>query len=162
MAESAIPPVEPLSWHDARSMPPEERVDHYCVRTDDGCYLWTGAVTAGYGIVTIDGHSQRVHQWVWENANGPLPVGHNLHHVCHNKRCRELSHLELLTASDHWLEHGLRGFARTNSEKTHCEAEHEFTPENTWVEKNGKRHCKACRAEAAKRFRARKKEAERG
>jgi hypothetical protein len=139
-------------------MDPAERVDYYCVRQEDGCYVWTGATTKGYGMVQIGGHSYRVHQWVWENANGPLPLGHNLHHLCHNTRCRELSHLELLTASAHWLEHGLRGSAKVNHDKTHCKNDHPLDGDNLWVEKNGARHCKACRAETARRFRAKQKE----
>ena len=150
-------PVTPLSWHAARSMDPVERVDYYCVQQDDGCYVWTGATTKGYGIVQIGGHSYRVHQWVWENENGPLPVGHNLHHLCHNTRCREVSHLELLPAGEHNLLHGLRGAPALNATKMACVREHPFTPENTYIH-NGKRKCRRCAADYQRERRARQKE----
>jgi len=38
-------------------------------------------------------------------------------------------------------------------QKTHCIHGHEFTPENTYVAKNGDRHCKACKNETRARFR---------
>jgi hypothetical protein len=31
-----------------------------------------------------------------------------------------------------------------NQQKTHCVNGHEFTPENTWVDKGGTRHCREC------------------
>ncbi len=31
-----------------------------------------------------------------------------------------------------------------NRSKTHCKWGHEFTPENTWRNKDGHRWCKAC------------------
>jgi hypothetical protein len=36
---------------------------------------------------------------------------------------------------------------------THCKRGHEFTPENTRLRKDGRRRCKACRAESGRRWR---------
>lgn len=38
----------------------------------------------------------------------------------------------------------------TDLRKTHCVHGHEFTDENTYTDKRGKRHCKTCRARRAK------------
>ena len=34
--------------------------------------------------------------------------------------------------------------AKNRARRTHCIHGHEFTEENTWIEKNGQRHCKTC------------------
>ena len=41
-----------------------------------------------------------------------------------------------------------------NGTKIQCDKGHAFTEDNTWIEANGKRHCRTCRREAARRFRA--------
>lgn len=38
--------------------------------------------------------------------------------------------------------------------KTHCPQQHEFTEENTYTDKNGYRHCKACRRARMEKRRA--------
>jgi hypothetical protein len=34
-----------------------------------------------------------------------------------------------------------------NSKKTHCKRGHEFSPENTWIDKKDYRHCMRCHAD---------------
>jgi hypothetical protein len=38
--------------------------------------------------------------------------------------------------------------------KTHCGRKHEFTPENTWTDKNGWRHCRQCQRERNRAYNA--------
>ncbi len=45
------------------------------------------------------------HRAVWENANGPIPEGEVVHHICENKWCANLEHLELKTKRAHGLLH---------------------------------------------------------
>lgn len=162
MAESAIPPVEPLSWHDARSMTPMQRAFHYSV-LDGDCIVFMGAATAGYGIFQAEGRTHRIHEWAYEQHIGePAPPGIDLHHLCGNKRCWKIEHLKPLTRYEHRAAHGFDGGPKKNREKTHCDSGHEFDAANTYTDSLGKRHCRACRADAARRLRARKKEASRG
>jgi hypothetical protein len=47
-------------------------------------------------------------------------------------------------------------FAGVNARKTHCVNGHAFTPENTRVNSDGSRHCKACERASNRRSYARK------
>lgn len=38
----------------------------------------------------------------------------------------------------------LTGMARLNKAKTHCPQQHPYTPENTYIGAQGRRHCRAC------------------
>lgn len=40
------------------------------------------------------------YRWLWEQANGPVPSGRVLDHLCENKRCVNLAHLEPVTRSE--------------------------------------------------------------
>ena len=41
------------------------------------------------------------HRVVWERANGAIPEGHHVHHVCGTRACISLKHLQLLSESEH-------------------------------------------------------------
>lgn len=74
------------------------------------CWLWTGTQSShGYGNFTLmeyqpgrtkEGTKRRElrsHRYSWEKANGPIPEGMEIDHVCHNKLCVRPSHLRLTT-----------------------------------------------------------------
>lgn len=42
-----------------------------------------------------------VHRLEWEIVNGPIPKGYEINHLCKNRRCCNLEHLEMLTISEH-------------------------------------------------------------
>lgn len=41
------------------------------------------------------------HRYTWEQANGPIPAGYEIHHKCRNRACSRLVHLELIEISKH-------------------------------------------------------------
>lgn len=41
------------------------------------------------------------HRVIWEQAHGPIPEGHHVHHACGTRACINLEHLELFTKSEH-------------------------------------------------------------
>lgn len=81
-------------------------VDHLCSRegidyvvTVDGCWDWIkGKNRAGYAW----GHAHRKY---WAAVNGPVPVGHHVHHKCENPGCVNPDHLEPVEASRHLKTH---------------------------------------------------------
>jgi hypothetical protein len=152
--------IERLTWHQARSMTPIERFWHYVVEDADGCLIWAGAITEkGRPVFQAEGKTHNAYVWLWEQMmERPVKEDHELHHLCGDSRCVRFACLREMTHAEHMALHtdiGWRG--DHNGAKTHCVTGHEFTEQNTWVEKNGKRHCRACRAATARRFRARQK-----
>jgi HNH endonuclease len=73
------------------------------------CRLWQGAVDR-YGYGTLSGRGKAVsnnhhtkikaHRWVWEMAYGPIIEGLVVRHLCDNRLCFRLSHLELGTVAE--------------------------------------------------------------
>lgn len=138
----------------------------------DGCHLWTGATSSGYGVITTGGprRQEYVHRWVYETSVGPIPegliVGHDCHDrdlscpggECFHRRCSRLDHLKLMTKGDN--NRAGRGpqirreLGRLQREaRTHCRHGHELTPENLYVRpSDGAQICRTCTREAQERY----------
>ena len=63
------------------------------------CLLWDGYIDrAGYGRFGRCGY---VHRRAWEEVHGPIPKGQNIHHLCGEKTCVNVEHMELLSTAAH-------------------------------------------------------------
>lgn len=69
----------------------------------NGCWLFTGALDQGYGVIRqrVGKRSAgkivsvRAHRVAYEVTNGPIPVGMVVRHLCHNRACCNPAHLVL-------------------------------------------------------------------
>lgn len=139
-----------------------ERLYSRLVFDPSGCLLWTGTTDKnGYGVVWVDGKYRRIHRVMWEMYEEPIPDGLVLDHVkdrgCTHKNCASVAHLEPVTNQVNVL----RGdtIPAAHAAKTHCDNHHKFTEANTYLAPDGARNCRACRREADRRYKARKKAA---
>jgi hypothetical protein len=71
------------------------------VNKTETCWLWT-ASTCGrnrrYGKFGIGyPRTMLAHRWSWETANGPIPAGMQVDHICRVTLCVNPSHLRLAT-----------------------------------------------------------------
>ena len=112
------------------------------VNKTDTCWLWTAVVTHnGYGKFFIGKTPEGkpilayAHRWIYEQVHGPVAKGLTIDHLCHNRACVNVDHLEPVTQAEN--------VRRAASRITHCPQGHEYTPENTRVG-DGSRRCRAC------------------
>lgn len=63
----------------------------------DECILWTGyAPPGGYGRISFRGHSQYVHRVIWRLTMGPIPPSQTIDHLCEQKLCINVEHMEVV------------------------------------------------------------------
>lgn len=137
----------------------EERFLYY-VRKTRGCWWWEGANTEGrygqfWGGLEV-GRSMRAHRWAYEHWVGPIEPGLDVDHLCNNGLCVRPDHLEAVTRREN-LKRSRNPVAR-NIDATHCLAGHEFSPENTRVDKRGHRSCRLCGNRRAREYQARRRQ----
>ena len=69
-------------------------------RVEGTCLVWVAARNAkGYGVIggRRTGGSRLAHRYAWERANGAIPDGAHIDHVCHNPACVNVDHLRIAT-----------------------------------------------------------------
>lgn len=77
-----------------------ENLDPFWAKVDKTakCWNWMGAVSpTGYGYYWANGRNNKAHRISFEEANGPIPSGRYIDHICHNTSCVRPSHLRLAT-----------------------------------------------------------------
>lgn len=117
----------------------------------DGCVEWMAGKTGhGYGAFYPIGRPQiGAHVWAWVEANGPVPYGLTIDHICRNRACVNHAHMEPVPNGDNVL----RGTcpAAENARKTHCIRGHALSGHNLVVVRNARnperppwRSCREC------------------
>ena len=120
-----------------------------------GCLLWYGdRTTNGYARLWINGHTQPVHRWVYEQAHGPIESSKQIGHICRVRNCINVAHLRAVTCRENVLASGSQSPTAQNAKKTHCIHGHILNGNNLYFYlKRGERYCRICQREAAARLR---------
>ncbi|WP_395454711.1 HNH endonuclease signature motif containing protein [Azospirillum melinis] len=142
-------------WKRIRRPLAERFAEKVSVNPITGCHEWTGCISGGYGQIS-DETSRPVlaHRVAYQMANGPVPDGLHIDHLCRNRRCVNPTHLEAVTVFENTQRGALGMVIRAKAAlRTHCKRGHAFSPENTGIDHRGDRFCRTCQAEAYRRHR---------
>lgn len=75
-----------------------------------GCWVWTAAAKAGYGVFRHPtGKQVLAHRYAWESIRGPIPEGLMVLHRCGVALCVRPSHLYLGTHAENMRDRDLHG-----------------------------------------------------
>lgn len=129
-----------------------EQVLARTIRVGD-CMIWQGAVqSSGYGSV-FAGNGRRTllaHRLVFTEMVGPIEDGLTVDHLCRQKLCQNVFHMELVTAS----ENSRRRFIA----QTHCKHNHPLSGENVRIQSRADGHnrrvCLTCQRRNNESYRA--------
>jgi hypothetical protein len=139
-----------------RRIDPLVRLKRSVIIDHKGCWLWQlYKDRGGYGRMLVNYKSRSVPRLSFELYCGPIPPGLQLHHKCNNRGCCNPLHMELLTPSLH-LDRSPKSVTFINKFKTHCVRGHEFTKENTYIDRRGGRNCRKCMAIHRRKYKASK------
>jgi hypothetical protein len=74
----------------------------YVPEPNTGCWLWTGAMSQGYGRIERAKYGGRVQapRLFYELAFGPIPEGMTIDHRCCVPSCVNPAHLRLMTRAE--------------------------------------------------------------
>lgn len=114
----------------------------------------------GYPTVTLSGpgwhKTKRVHVLVAEAYLGPRPEGACIRHLDGDVWNMSVSNLRYGTWAENNQDRVKHG-RDANARKTHCPKNHEYTPENTYRAKDGRRQCRTCNRDRAREYQRRKR-----
>lgn len=121
-------------------IPTDPAVVRYAAKVrlaDSGCVEWIGARSGGgYGQVRSQGRQRMAHRVAYEQLVGPVPDGLDLDHLCRNRACVNVLHLEPVTRAEN-IRRGVR-YSDDECNRGHAVAEHGY------VSSQGKRRCRIC------------------
>lgn len=117
------------------------------------CVLHDGALSdLGYGRIGHNGSTTYAHIAAWERARGPVPDGFELDHLCNERRCVNVEHLQVVTHAENCrLRHERAGFTpRRQVPRSRvvgeCSRGHALTGDNVYiVPTTGRSRCRQCR-----------------
>ncbi len=120
------------------------------VDTSGDCWEWNGPVAAnGYGKATIRKKTMLAHRVFFTHFVGEIPDGHQIDHLCRNRKCVNPAHLEAVLPEVN-IARGISPSAQ-NAGKLYCIHGHSLQGENLYVTPDGRRQCKTCRRKASDR-----------
>lgn len=115
------------------------------------CWNWTASIRQGYGQIWTPSRPGprrilQAHRAMYELANGTIPDGLDLDHLCRNTLCVNPEHLEPVTRRENVLRG--EGLPAQNARRDTCSQGHPLVKPA-----KGPRYCPACRSRRQAEYR---------
>lgn len=125
--------------------------------TPNECWLWIPRLGGGgYGQIYIKGKQRYVHRVSYELANGPIPHGLVVDHICKVRHCVNPAHLRAVTTRENIIHaRAWEQGAQVQRSKTRCPKDHPYDEANTSKKPDGSRGCRECARAASAAYKAR-------
>jgi len=118
----------------------------------EACWTWVGCkLPTGYGQIWLKGRMVNAHRVALQLDGETLLRGLFVDHICRNTSCVNPLHLRQVTPRENTFAEGSLSPTKRNFEATHCIRGHEFSTENTYRSPSGRRWCRICRRDHARR-----------
>lgn len=111
------------------------------------CQEWTAGLSCGYGRYNPKGFGTSLaHRIAWLLSGRKLTPGMQLDHLCHNRRCVNVDHLEEVTAAENRRRTpaGVQRNAHPAIKRLTCIRGHMWSEETTRLNPKGHRSCRIC------------------
>jgi hypothetical protein len=125
----------------------QEMREYIAMRTradENGCWIWLGAITHGYGVLGHNSYGNRslAHRASYVAHKGAVPAGLCLDHLCRVRACCNPDHMEPVSHRINCI----RGTSPSavNAHKTACIYGHPLSGDNLRILKTGVRQCITC------------------
>ena len=142
--------------HQSRKEPREDTGGALWVEEDRGystpCWIWQGQKRQGYAYRRKGSAAEGVHRAMFEERYGPVPSGMVVDHLCRQRECINVDHMEAVSIGENVLR-GMHPKMVAYREGT-CTKGHPRTPENSYVSAAGRQICRICRNEYKRRHQA--------
>jgi len=75
--------------------------------TTDGCFVCTSHKVNqdGYFRKNWGGKLEMFHRVMWQHHHGEIPEGYEIDHLCRNRACCNIKHLQILPRTEHLTHH---------------------------------------------------------
>jgi hypothetical protein len=111
------------------------------VETESGCLEWSGRIRNAYGRVRLGKQEYAAHRIAWWLSHGDIPDSRVLDHLCRNKKCANVAHLQIVTQSEN-IRRGLGGIRHLTKV---CARGHALVGSNVAPSTHGALLCRTCR-----------------
>ncbi len=129
---------------------PDRFWDKVTPEPNTGCWMWTAALSGGYGHVSIDGAIRLAHV-LTRSLLGPIEDGLEVDHKCRNRWCCNPEHLEPVTHAENMRRSPTVG---RQVRPDVCPAGHPYDAANTIAANDRRRRCRTCHRDRARARRA--------
>ena len=135
---------------------PVERFVEKVRPSPDGCLEWGGSRSPqDYGWFSWEGRPMLAHRWAMLAGRGRISEGLVVDHLCRNRACVRLDHLECVPMAENTRRGLLHEIISAKAKRrTMCRRGHPLFGPNLKITSGGHRSCKACQRMKAAEWRA--------